>query len=91
MQQFKLGEGRDPMTYGLGLKEVWEFDRPNFDAGSVLHSVGWPLNRNTYGGGFLYTQSNKAHLGFVVGLDYSNPYLDPYQEFQRWKTHPQIK
>lgn len=75
-------------TYGLGVKEVWEVDPSKFHKGRVVHTVGWPIDINTYGGSFMYHwEDNKVALGMVVGLDYSNPYLSPYKEFQRWKHH----
>jgi electron-transferring-flavoprotein dehydrogenase len=91
IDKFSLREGKDMQTYGIGLKEVWEIPEENFEAGLIQHSVGWPLSSDTYGGTFLYHMApNKVLLGMVVGLDYKNPYLSPYQEFQRWKTHPQV-
>ena len=90
--RFKLDEGRDPQTYGLGVKEVWEIDPKRHQPGFVLHTAGWPMDANTYGGAFLYhMEDNKVTLGFITGLDYSNPYLSPFEEFQRWKTHPNIR
>ncbi|PFH36658.1 electron transfer flavoprotein-ubiquinone oxidoreductase [Besnoitia besnoiti] len=81
-----------PQQYGLGLKEIWEVKEENHRKGKVVHSVGWPLGLGDYGGGFLYHtgDANRVLLGFVVGLDYKNPFLNPYEEFQRWKTHPRI-
>ncbi len=82
----------DPPHYGLGFKELWRIDPAKFHPGKVLHTWGWPLDAHTEGGGFLYHWlDNLVSLGFVVGLGYENPYLNPYQEFQRWKTHPQIR
>ncbi|KAM0683160.1 hypothetical protein MDAP_001574 [Mitosporidium daphniae] len=79
-------------TFGLGLKEIWDIKPENFKKGLVLHSVGWPLSHDTYGGSFMYHSGieNRIYIGMVVGLDYSNPYLSPYNEFQRWKHHPKI-
>lgn len=88
-EKFHLREGVDPQTYGIGLKEVWEIDPAKHKAGFVQHSIGWPLDHKTYGGSFLYHwKNNLVSLGFVVGLDYQNPYLSPFEEFQRFKKHP---
>jgi electron-transferring-flavoprotein dehydrogenase len=90
--RFGLREGKDPQTYGIGLKELWEIDPARHEPGLVVHTVGWPLDRRTYGGSFLYhLEGNQVAAGFVVGLDYQNPYLSPYEEFQRFKTHPAIR
>ena len=90
--RFGLREGKDPQTYGIGLKELWEIDPARYEPGLVVHTVGWPLDRRTYGGSFLYhLEGNQVAAGFVVGLDYQNPYLSPYEEFQRFKTHPAIR
>jgi electron-transferring-flavoprotein dehydrogenase len=90
--RFNLRAGRDPQVYGLGLKEVWEIDPARHRHGLVMHSVGWPLDSATYGGSFLYhLRDNLVAIGFVVGLGYENPYLSPYEEFQRYKTHPLIR
>ncbi|MEJ5127062.1 electron transfer flavoprotein-ubiquinone oxidoreductase [Comamonas sp. MYb21] len=90
--KFKLGEGKDPQTYGLGVKELWEIDPQRHQPGFVMHTAGWPMNNDTYGGAFLYhLDDNKVTLGFITGLDYSNPYLSPFEEMQRWKTHPNIR
>jgi electron-transferring-flavoprotein dehydrogenase len=84
-----LDEGRDPQTWGIGIKEVWEIDPAKHVPGLVVHSAGWPLDHATYGGGFLYHMAgNQVSVGQVVGLGYANPHLEPYQEFQRYKTHP---
>ncbi|HPG78509.1 electron transfer flavoprotein-ubiquinone oxidoreductase [Piscinibacter sp.] len=92
IERFKLDAGRDPQSYGIGLKELWEIDPAKHRPGHVLHTAGWPLDPNTYGGSFLYhAENNQLMLGFVVGLDYSNPWLSPFEEFQRWKTHPEIR
>jgi len=91
-QQYNLREKSDPQTYGLGIKEIWEIPEDSHRAGSVLHSIGWPLDFKTYGGAFAYHWGkNLLSVGFVVGLDYHNPYLNPYEEFQRFKTHPVIR
>lgn len=92
ISRFKLDEGRDPQSYSIGVKEVWEIDPSRHKAGLALHSAGWPLDQMTYGGSFLYhMENNQISIGFVVGLDYSNPYLSPFEEFQRFKTHPNIR
>uniref|UniRef100_A0A8C2ZAZ4 Electron transfer flavoprotein-ubiquinone oxidoreductase n=1 Tax=Cyclopterus lumpus TaxID=8103 RepID=A0A8C2ZAZ4_CYCLU len=90
-KQFNLRENCEPQTYAIGLKEVWAIDEKKWRPGRAEHSVGWPLNRLTYGGSFLYHLNEGeplVALGFVVGLDYTNPYLSPFREFQRWKHHP---
>jgi electron-transferring-flavoprotein dehydrogenase len=90
--RFKLDEGKDPQTYGLGIKELWEIDPARHQPGFVLHTAGWPMDDRTYGGAFLYhLEDNKVAMGFITGLDYSNPWLSPFEEFQRWKTHPNIR
>ncbi|HVZ44778.1 MAG TPA: electron transfer flavoprotein-ubiquinone oxidoreductase [Ramlibacter sp.] len=90
--RYKLDEGKDPQTYAIGLKEVWEIDPSRHQPGLVLHSAGWPLDDRTYGGSFMYhMENNQVAVGFVVGLDYANPYLSPFEEFQRYKTHPNIR
>lgn len=90
--KFKLDQGKDPQAYGIGVKELWEIDPAKAQPGRVMHTAGWPMNNDTYGGGFLYhLEGNKVTLGFVVGLDYKNPWLSPFEEMQRWKTHPAIK
>ncbi len=90
--KFSLDAGCNAQAYGIGLKELWEIDPAKHQPGLVVHTAGWPLDGNTYGGSFLYhAADNKVALGFVVGLDYSNPYLSPFEEFQRWKTHPAIR
>jgi electron-transferring-flavoprotein dehydrogenase len=90
--KFKLDEGRDPQSYAIGVKELWEVDPAKAKPGLVVHTAGWPMATDTYGGGFLYhLEGNKVTLGFVTGLDYKNPYLSPFEEMQRWKTHPSIR
>ena len=90
--KYKLGEGRDPQSFGIGIKELWEIDPAKHQPGFVMHTAGWPMESDTYGGAFLYhLDDNKVALGFVTGLNYSNPYLSPFEEFQRWKTHPNIR
>jgi len=89
---FKLDRDADPQTYGIGLKELWEIDPQQHQSGLVIHSGGWPMQPDTYGGGFLYhLENNQVAVGFVVGLGYQNPHLSPYEEFQRFKTHPEIR
>ena len=90
--KYKLDDGKDPQSYGIGIKELWEIDPARHTPGLALHSAGWPLDTNTYGGSFLYhMENNQIVVGFVVGLDYSNPWLSPFEEFQRFKTHPNIR
>ncbi|WP_348755253.1 electron transfer flavoprotein-ubiquinone oxidoreductase [uncultured Aquincola sp.] len=90
--RFKLDEGKDPQSYALGVKELWEIPADKAKPGLVVHTAGWPMEPDTYGGGFLYhLEGNKVTLGFVTGLDYKNPYLSPFEEMQRWKTHPSIR
>lgn len=90
-ERFNLRDGADPQTYGIGIKELWEIDPAKHQPGLIVHTVGWPLSNDTYGGSFLYhLEDNLVAVGFVVGLDYSNPWLSPYEEFQRYKTHPAI-
>jgi electron-transferring-flavoprotein dehydrogenase len=90
--KFKLDEGRDPQTYGIGVKELWEIDPKRHEPGFVMHTAGWPMASDTYGGAFLYhMENNQVTLGFITGLDYSNPYLSPFEEMQRWKTHPNVR
>jgi electron-transferring-flavoprotein dehydrogenase len=92
MSKFDLNKGRDPQTYGIGIKELWEIDPKMHKPGLVVHTAGWPLDASTYGGSFLYhLEDNQVAVGYVVGLSYSNPYLSPYEEFQRYKTHPEIR
>lgn len=91
IKRYELTNGVDPQTYGLGIKEVWEVPDTHHRAGKVVHTIGWPLDNATYGGSFLYHfDKNLINVGFVVGLDYQNPYLNPYEEFQRFKMHPAI-
>jgi electron-transferring-flavoprotein dehydrogenase len=90
--KFKLDEGRDPQSYGIGIKELWEVEPAKHQAGLAVHTAGWPLDTATYGGSFLYhMEGNLVAVGFVVGLDYANPWLSPFEEFQRWKLHPAIR
>ena len=89
---YQLDKGRDPQTYGIGIKELWEIDPAKHEPGLVVHTAGWPLDSSTYGGSFLYhMENNQVVVGYVVGLAYENPYLSPYEEFQRYKTHPAIR
>lgn len=91
IQQFNLRENSDMQSYGIGLKEVWEVPPENLRPGLVEHTVGYPLPQNVYSGSFMYHMApNQIHLGMVVGLDYENPYINPYQAFQQWKTHPEV-
>ena len=91
-ERFDLRAGADPQTYGIGIKELWEVDPARHEPGLVVHTMGWPLDRSTYGGSFLYhLEDNQVAVGFVVGLDYTNPHLSPFEEFQRYKTHPKIR
>ena len=90
--KFKLDAGRDPQAYGIGIKEVWEIDSSKHSPGLVIHTAGWPLDSHTYGGSFMYhMENNQVAVGYVVGLNYSNPWLSPFEEFQRYKTHPKIR
>jgi electron-transferring-flavoprotein dehydrogenase len=90
--KFGLREGADPQTYAIGVKELWEVDPGRHRPGVVVHTIGWPLDPRTYGGSFIYHLSgNQVAVGFVIGLDYQNPYLAPFEELQRFKTHPAIR
>ena len=92
MAKYELNKDADPQTYGIGIKELWEIDPAKHKPGLVIHTAGWPLDNDTYGGSFLYhLENNQVAVGFVVGLAYQNPYLSPYEEFQRYKTHPAIR
>lgn len=92
MQQFDLRKDCQHQTYGIGIKELWEIAPEKSKPGTVIHTIGWPLDQKTYGGSFLYhLNDNKVAVGFVIGLDYQNPYLSPYAEMQRYKTHPAIR
>lgn len=91
-ERFKLREGVDPQTYGIGIKELWEVPSAQHQLGKIVHTIGYPLDTKTYGGSFLYhLENNQVALGFVIGLDYENPYLSPFDEFQRYKNHPAIR
>jgi len=91
-ERFDLCAGADPQTYGIGIKELWEIDPAKHKTGLVVHTGGWPMNTSTWGGSFIYhLEDNQIALGFVVGLDYKNPHLSPFEEMQRFKTHPKIR
>nr|WP_207384302.1 electron transfer flavoprotein-ubiquinone oxidoreductase [Legionella yabuuchiae] len=92
MNRFDLRKSCQPQTYGLGIKEIWRILPKNHRLGEVIHTVGWPLDHKTYGGSFIYHCSdNRVSIGFVVGLDYQNPWLNPFSEMQRFKTHPLVR
>jgi len=92
IERFDLRKDADPQTYGIGIKELWEIDPDKHKPGQVVHTIGWPLDRATYGGSFIYhLENNQLAIGFVVGLDYQNPHLSPFDEMQRFKTHPRIR
>ena len=91
IHQYQLDRSADPQSYGIGIKELWEVSPQNHQPGLVIHTAGWPLDSKTYGGSFLYHfGENKVAVGMVVGLSYRNPYLSPFEEFQRYKLHPAI-
>ncbi|MCC9162001.1 MULTISPECIES: electron transfer flavoprotein-ubiquinone oxidoreductase [Alcaligenes] len=91
-ERFKLDESRNAQSYGIGIKELWEVDPSQSQPGLVIHTAGWPLDSDTYGGSFLYhLDNNLVMVGMVVGLDYANPWLSPFEEFQRYKTHPALR
>jgi electron-transferring-flavoprotein dehydrogenase len=92
IKKYNLDKGKDPQQYGIGFKEIWEVSSNQHEEGLVMHTVGWPLDNSTYGGSFIYHAENKQiYIGYVIGLDYKNPYLSPFDEFQRFKTHKEIK
>ncbi len=92
VERFRLRDGVDPQTYAIGIKELWEVAPEQRRPGLVIHTIGWPLDTGTYGGSFLYhLEGGQVAVGFVIGLDYRNPYLNPFEEFQRFKTHPAIR
>lgn len=92
IKKFELDKGKNSQQYGIGFKEIWEINADKHQEGLVTHTVGWPLDNNTYGGSFMYHAENKqVFLGYVIGLDYKNPHLSPFDEFQKFKTHPSIK
>jgi len=91
-ERFNLREGVDPQTFAIGIKELWEVDPAKHQPGRIVHTIGWPLSGDTYGGTFLYhLENNQVFVGLVVGLDYSNPWLSPFEEFQRYKNHPKVR
>ncbi len=92
IEKFDLNSESDPQTYGIGIKELWEVDPAKHDQGAITHTIGWPMETDTYGGSFIYhLENNQVAVGFVIGLDYKNPYLSPFDEMQRFKTHPAIR
>ncbi|HEY2890446.1 MAG TPA: electron transfer flavoprotein-ubiquinone oxidoreductase [Dongiaceae bacterium] len=91
-ERFDLRKGVDPQTFAIGIKELWEVDPAKHQPGRIVHTIGWPLSSDTYGGTFLYhLENNQVFVGLVVGLDYSNPWLSPFEEFQRYKNHPKVR
>ena len=91
-ERFDLRADTDPQTFGIGIKELWEVEPAQHSQGTIVHTIGWPLDAGTYGGSFLYhLEDNQVAVGFVIGLDYRNPHLSPFDEFQRFKTHPKIR
>ena len=91
-ERFPLRDGVDPQTFGIGIKELWEIDSAKHQEGLIVHTIGWPLDAGTYGGSFMYhLEKNQVSIGFVIGLDYANPHLSPFDEFQRFKQHPAVK
>tara|TARA_B100000965_G_scaffold164503_1_gene136962 strand:+ start:730 stop:2367 length:1638 start_codon:yes stop_codon:yes gene_type:complete len=92
IKKYNLDKGKSPQQYGIGFKEIWEIESKNHHEGLVMHSVGWPIDNSSYGGSFCYhAENNQVFIGYVLGLDYKNPYTSPYDEFQKFKTHPEIK
>jgi len=92
MERFDLARHSDPQTYGIGIKELWEINPDRHHPGLITHTVGWPLDQASYGGSFLYhLEDNQVAVGFIIGLDYANPHLSPFDEMQRFKTHPAIR
>ncbi|THJ34210.1 electron transfer flavoprotein-ubiquinone oxidoreductase [Lampropedia aestuarii] len=91
LARYNLQDGKAPQSFGIGIKELWEIPADKAKPGLVVHTAGWPMDKDTFGGGFLYhMEDNKVTLGFVIGLDYKNPWLSPFEEMQRWKKHPSI-
>jgi len=92
INKYQLDQGKDPQQYGIGFKEIWVVNENQHQEGLVMHTAGWPLDNYTYGGSFIYHAENKQiYIGYVIGLDYQNPHLSPFDEFQKFKTHPSIK
>lgn len=92
IEKFGLANESDPQTYGIGLKELWQIDPEKHKQGEIIHTIGWPMDKATYGGSFMYhLEDNQLAIGYVIGLDYKNPYLSPFDEFQRFKMHPKIR
>ena len=92
IKKFNLDEGKNPQQYGIGLKEIWEVSDEQHQEGLVMHTAGWPLDSKTYGGSFIYhAEKKQIYIGYVIGLDYQNPHLSPFDEFQRFKTHKAIR
>jgi len=92
INKYQLDQGKDPQQYGIGFKEIWEVSENQHLEGLVMHTAGWPLDNKTYGGSFVYhAEKKQIYIGYVIGLDYQNPYLSPFDEFQRFKTHKDIK
>ena len=92
INKYQLDQGKDPQQYGIGFKEIWEVSEKQHQEGLVMHTAGWPLDSKTYGGSFVYhAEKKQIYIGYVIGLDYQNPHLSPFDEFQRFKTHPAIK
>ena len=92
IKKYNLNKGKDPQQYGIGFKEIWEVSENQHQEGLVMHTTGWPMDNSTYGGSFVYhAEKKQIYIGYVIGLDYKNPYLSPFDEFQRFKTHKVIK
>jgi len=92
IKKYRLNQGKDPQQFGIGFKEIWEVSENQHHEGLVMHTAGWPLDNKTYGGSFIYhAEKKQIFIGYVVGLDYQNPHLSPFDEFQRFKTHPAIR
>jgi electron-transferring-flavoprotein dehydrogenase len=92
INKYQLDQGKDPQQYGIGFKEIWEVNENQHQEGLVMHTAGWPLDSKTYGGSFVYhAEKKQIYIGYVIGLDYQNPHLSPFDEFQRFKTHPAIR
>ena len=92
MEKYRLREDCDPQHYGIGIKEIWSIDPARHHEGLVVHTFGWPLDGSTEGGGFIYhAADNQVYLGFILALNYRNPHINPFEEFQRWKQHPRIR